>query len=151
PNPFKGGAGDYSGGAGVAYRQRMDQFYSQREFADPNPSAVHKWKVRQLEETNRRWFYQQSEDVFRSRSGQFVKRRAHSVQVKQLELYTPECDPGFTLSYFLQMISSGNGDFSRLSQLVDLCATRTSCVGEVDSDPFIHWTGFGAFRTLSDS
>lgn len=148
---FGGMGGDYSGYSAVAYRQRLEQFYSQREFMEPNPAAANRWKARAYEDINRRWFYQHSEDVFRNRSTQFVRRKALPGQLQQIELFTPEADPGYSYSNFLQMISGAHADFNRLSALIDEAGTRASQVGDQPTRPQIHWTGLGGFRTLSDS
>jgi hypothetical protein len=148
---FEGAAGDYSGAASVAYRQRVEQFFNQREFLEPNASAAARWKTRALEEINRRWFYQQSEDVFRNRSRQFVRKRARQLNVRQIELFTPEADPGFTYSSFLQVISGVDANLGRLSTLVDDAASRASHAGADGSIPsYIHWAGLGGFSELSD-
>lgn len=147
---FNGVAGDYSGNASVVYRQRLEQFYSQREFVTPNPSAANRWKTRNLEPVNRRWFYQQCEDVFRNRSTQFIRKKAASLKVEHLEIYTPEADPAQIYTGFLQAIAGGNADFSRLSNLADAAATRLTQVSGQKCRPFIHWTELGGFRSLSD-
>jgi hypothetical protein len=152
PGAFGGSAGDQSGCAAVAYRQRLEQFYAQREFTDPTPAAAARWKTRALEEVNRRWFAQHSEDVFRSRSTQFIRRKATSVKLRPIELYTPEADPAFSYSNFVQLVTGANGNFPRLSSLVDEAATRAAAAGEgSEAAPFVHFTGLGSFRTLSDS
>lgn len=148
---FGGPAGDYSRGLGVTYRQMVDQYYTQPEFQEPTPMSANRWKTRSCEDINRKWFYQHCEDVFRIRSTQFVRRKALPIQVEQFELYTPEADAGYSFSQILQMIAGGNGDFARLSSIVDDNATRASLVGDSRAAPFIHWTGFGSFRSLSDS
>jgi hypothetical protein len=149
--PFGGVAGDYSGAAGLAYRQVLDQFFSQREFTEPNAQAAGRWKTHSREELNRRWFYQQSEDVFRNRTFQLVRRKAAGAAVKEIELYTPEADPSMTYSHFLQMVSGTHADFFRLSALVDEAASRTSMASMNRSAPFIHWTMMGGFRNFADS
>jgi hypothetical protein len=147
---YDGTAGDYSGHASVAYRQRVEQYYSQREFSDPSPAAATRWKTRPMEGVNRRWFHQQCEDVFRQRSLQFIRRKAFSVQVRNIELFTPEADPGNLYASFLQMISGNHADFHRLSSLLDDCASRAASVGDQDASSFVHWTSLGGFSTLSD-
>jgi len=142
--------GDFSISAAIAFRQRVDQAYQAREFADPTPAAANRWKTRALEETNRRWFEQQSEDVFRLRSTQSVRRKSTSVSLRQMELFTPEADPGFAYSSFLQLVSGGRADFARFSDLIDEASTRASHVGEQASPSYIHWSGLGGFQTLSD-
>ena len=148
---FGGLVGDYSASAALAYRQCLNSFYGQREFLEPSPAAANRWKTRAFEDVNRRWFYQQSEDVFRNRSSQFVRRKALPVRAEQIELFTPEADPGFAYSNLLQMIAGGRADFARLSKLIDDAATRAGMNNESTLPSFIHWTGLGGFRTLSDS
>ncbi len=148
---FAGIAGDYSGSASVAFRQRIEQFYSQREFSDAGPAVAQRWKARALEDVNRRWFFQQSEDVFRMRSAQSVQGRAAQVRLTQVELFSPEADPGFTYSSVLQLATGAPVDFHRLSRLIDEMATRVGHAGARAVPSRVHWTGAGAFRLLSDS
>ncbi len=148
---FSGSTGDYSGAASVAFRQRVEQHFSSREFQDPTPASANRWKARGLEDVNRRWFYQQSEDVFRWRSSQFLRRKAASLKVSQIELYTPEADPAGTYSSLLQAMAGGRGDFRRLSDLASEYSTRGTSVGDDRAPSYMHWTKLGAFRSLSDS
>jgi hypothetical protein len=148
---FGGSAGDYSSHAALAYRQRVEQFYSQREFMDPTPAEANRWKTRSVEEVNRRWFYQQSENVFRGRSVQLVKKRSTHLKVSEIELYTPEADPSLSYGNFLQMVSGGHGDFGRLSDLLDQTASRTSFASDRVAAPWAHWTCMGGFRMLADA
>jgi hypothetical protein len=147
---FGGSAGDYSSHAAVVYRQRSEQFFAQREFTDPSPAANNRWKTRTMEEVNRRWFYQQSEDVFRSRSCQSIRRKFIHLKIAEIELFTPEADPSMTYSSFLQMLSGAPPDFGKLSTLIDETAARSSCTSATPSPSFVHWTSMGAFRTLTD-
>lgn len=148
---FAGVAGDYSGSASVVFRQRIEQFYGQREFADAGPVVAQRWKARALEEVNRRWFFQQGEDVFRMRSTQSVQRRAAGVGMTQVELFCPEADPGFTYSSVLQLATGAPVDFHRLSRLIDDMASRVGHAGPRAVPGRVHWTRAGAFRSLSDS
>ncbi|MGZ3697574.1 MAG: hypothetical protein ACXVCH_05730 [Bdellovibrionota bacterium] len=148
---FSGSAGDYASGASVAYRQRLEHYLSQREFMDPTPASANRWKTRAYEEINRRWFYQQSEDVFRNRSFQAIRKKATSARIREIELYTPEADPALVYSNFLQMVAGGHGDFPALSSLVDHAAARSSMASASSAPSYIHWTAMGGFRTLSDS
>jgi hypothetical protein len=149
-NAYSGPAGDFSSPAGLAFRQRMEQYFAQREFSDPSPMAANRWKTRGLEDVNRRWFQQQSEDVFRNRTFQLVRRKAANVGVTEMELHTPEADPGQAYSNVLMMLSGGHGDFARLSSLVDEAAARSSWGSTKATRGFIHWTSLGAFRGLAD-
>jgi hypothetical protein len=164
---FSATAGDYSSTASVAYRKSLEQFYSSREFLEEGIAEAQRWKTRALDELNRKWFYQSSEDVFRARSVQFVRKRAIQTTLTQAELYTPEADPGFSYSNFLQLVSGGNADFCRLSKLVDEASQRITDAGSPQpgaqassavpqagvshASPMIHWTGLGGFRSLTDS
>lgn len=148
---FGGPAGDYSASGGVAYRQGVDQFYSQREFSTPDPMAANRWKTSAFEEVNRKWFYQQSEDVFRARSSQLVKRKSRGLALRHIELFTPEADPSFTYSGLLQSLAGGNADFSRLNQILDEMASRASYAGEAPAPSYVHWTSIAGFQTLSDA
>lgn len=147
---FGGGAGDYSTHAGIAYRQRTEQFFSQKEFMDPTPAAANRWKTRTMEEINRKWFYQQAEDIFRNRSLQIIQKRASELKIQEVELYTPEADPSLAYSNFLQMVSGGHADFSKLSALIDEMASRASLPCSAPVRSFVHWTSMGGFRMLSE-
>lgn len=148
---FAGSAGDYSKGPTVSYRWCLDEFYGDPEFTDPTPAAANRWKSAAMEEINRRWFFQQSEDVFRVRSQQVIKKRPLSTELRQFEIFAPEADPSSAYSSVLQGITGGNGDFHRLSMNLDSLSTRQTFVGEEEACPFIHWTGLGSFKSLSDS
>lgn len=150
-NAFGGIAGDYSGAAAIAFRQTIDHHFSQPEFSDPTPASAHRWKARALEENNRRWFYQQSEAVFRNRTYQLLRRKANFLKISEIELYTPEADPGLSYSLFLQMISGGHADFSRLSAFIDEASSLASMGSQGRAVPFIRWTSLGGFRSLTDS
>ncbi len=150
-NTFGGNAGDFSSHAMLNYRQRVEHFFSQREFMDPTPSAANRWKTRLIEETNRRWFYQQSEDVFRSRSFQMIRKRSANLKTLEMELFTPEADPGVTYSNFLQMVSGGRADFSKLSHLIDEVTSRSVLGCSAPAPSFIHWTSMGGFRMLTEA
>ena len=148
---FGGTAGDYSSAASLSFRQKLDTFLAQSEFQDPSPAAANRWRTRAMEDTNRRWFYQLSEDVFRSRSALQLRRKMRQLPVREIELFTPEADPALAYSSFLQMVAGGSGDFSKLSTLVDESASRASLSAGQPTAPVIHWTSMGGFRTLSDS
>lgn len=150
-DPFAGLAGDMSPSAALEFRSRVDYFYSQPEFSDPTPAAANRWKTRAMEEVNHRWFNQQSESVFRNRTFQMVRRKARSAPVREVEIFTPEADPGLLYGQFLQNVSGGHGDFSRLSAMVDRSATFGSMGSAGPAAPHIHWSALGAFRSLTDS
>ncbi len=141
---FGSAAGDFNGQSRLTYRQSVEAQYSQREFADPTPKAANRWKAKNMDHVNNLWFFQQSEDLFRLKTSQVLKRKAAATKVYELELFTPEADPGFYYSNFLQAISGGNGDFPKLSSLIDEYSARGSM------QPYIHWSAIGAFRSLSD-
>src|SRR6185437_14841270 len=142
---FSGLAGDVSNAANMSFRRRVEEYFGQREFADPNLAAANRWKTRHLEETNRRWFLQQSEDGFRSRSVQHWKRKSTYLPIDELELYTPEADPAIFYSSVLAGLSGGNADFQALSGLIDEYGSRSS-----RGEPVIHWSALGGFQKLSD-
>lgn len=143
--------GDFSPSASLNFRQKVEQFYSQKEFLDPNPMAAQRWKTKNMEDINRRWFYQSCEDVFRARSSQFLTRKARVRRMKHIELFTPEADPSLAYSTFVQAVSGGRADFSRLNSIVDEACRRSSNFDGEALPPYMHWTGFGSFRTLNDS
>ena len=150
-SPFGGPAGDFSGNATLAYRQRVEQFFNQREFADPTPSASNRWKTRNMEEINRRWFYQQSEDVHRHRTFQHLRKKSSFVPLNEIEMHAPEADPSMFYSQAMQQLTGGAADFARLSNLVDEYSARAGMACEAPSAPYIHWSGLGGFRSLADS
>ncbi len=147
--PFSGAGGDFSTQGALAYRRHLEHFFAQREFMDP-ASAANRWKAPALDDVNRRAFYQASEEVFRARTSQAVGRKANTANVLEMELYTPEADPSFLYSNFLQLIAEGQSDFAKYSGWVDQAAARMSVAGGVPTAPFIHWTTLGSFRLLSD-
>ncbi len=148
---FGGAAGDYSAHAALAHRQRVEQFFSQSEFMDPTPSSANRWKTRSLEDINRRWFYQQSESVFRSRSVHALKKKSPLLKVAEIELYTPEADTSVIYSQFLQYMAGGHIDFNKLSQVLDEAASRTSFSSSSAAPFWAHWTCMGGFRMLADA
>ncbi|MDR3606476.1 MAG: hypothetical protein P4M08_03745 [Oligoflexia bacterium] len=152
-SPYFGACGDYSANAAVSFRQRLDDFYSHAEFTESSPSAANRWKTHEMERINRAWFYQQCEAIFRNRTLHFARRRAKSVNIREIELFTPEADPSLTYSYFLQSLSSSRrgADFERLSGLVDEAASVGSMGSQSAAVPFVHWSTLGGFRALSDS
>jgi hypothetical protein len=147
---FDGMAGDYGPSAGLAYRQRLEQYFGGREFSDPSPMAANRWKTRGLDEVNRRWFQQHSEDVFRNRSFQLVRKKSGAVKLVEMELHTPEADPGLTYSNVMTLLSGGHGDVSRLSSLIDDASARASHASSGPALGYVHWTSFGPFRGLAD-
>ncbi len=149
--PFGGNGGDYSSQANQTFRQSMEQFFSQKEFMDPTPSSANLWKMRSLEEVNRRWFYQQSEDVFRNRTYQTLRKRSSSLKVLEAEIFAPEADATSFYSNFLQIVSGGEADFFKLSTLLDEAAARASVGGHSVTFPWIHWTLMGGFRLLPEA
>ena len=112
--------------------------------------ASNRWKTRQLDEVNRRWFQQQSEDVFRNRTFQLVRKKSSSVRLCEIELHTPEADPGMTYSNLMTLLSGGHGDFAKLSGLVEEAAARASRASSGPALGYVHWTSFGPFRGLAD-
>ncbi len=150
-SPFGGAAGDYSSHAALAHRQQVDQFYGQREFMDPTPAAANRWKTRSLEEVNRRWFYQQSENTFRTRAMHALKKKSAQLKVTEVELFTPEADTSLIYSQFLQWMAGGHVDFNRLSTFLDEAASRTSFSNATLTPLWTHWTCMGGFRMLADA
>jgi len=150
---FAGRGGDYSTHAALAFRQRTEQYFTQPEFLEPTAVEAKRWKNRALEETNRRWFYQQSEDAFRNRTFQMLRKKSSQLKTVEMELYTPEADPSATYSNFLQMVSGGHANFSHLSGLVEDAASRMSLAGGggASAASYIHWTSMGGFRMLGES
>ncbi len=148
---FGGRAGDYSTHAALAYRQRLEQFFAQKEFMEPSPLQANRWKNRSLEDTNRKWFYQQAEDVFRSRTLQIIKKKSMGVKTLEVEIFTPEADPSVTYSHFLQLMSGGHSDFYKLANFVQESALRSSHASMSSTFSFMHWTSMGGFRMMSES
>jgi hypothetical protein len=148
---FNGIAGEFSNSANLSFRRRVEEFFGSDEFATPNLAAANRWKTRNLEETNRRWFFQQSEDSFRSRSFQYLRRKSAYISADEIEMYTPEADPSVFYSSVLQMLSGGNADFEALAGLIDEYGARGSMATQSRANPAIHWSSLGGFRRLSDS
>ncbi len=146
---FEGPAGDFSSAAMLQFRARVEQRYSEQEFCEPTPSSANRWKVKSMEEVNRRWFFQQAENQFRDRASRFFNRRSFSVPVEQVELFTPEADPSYLYSRVLMHLSGGRADFSRLAAQIDEAALRHSHVDGEAAAPWVHLTGTGAFTSLS--
>ncbi len=151
PQIFQARVGDFSNHALVAFREHLDLFYSQKEFLDNSQTSNQRWKTKSLDTINFDLFLQQAEQVFRIRSAQSLKRKALPVRVNQVELFTPEADPGFAYAHFFQMLTGSKGDFKLFSAAVTQMALRKTKVGECDVPSFVHWSGLGGFRTLSDS
>jgi len=150
-SPFGGPAGDFSGTVGLQLRTKIDQRFAQAEFSEPNPAAANRWKVKGLEGVNRRWFMQDAEDQFRARNAQYFGRKALSIRVNQMELFTPEVDPALLYSQVMAFSSGLRADFSRLSDLIDEAAMRrTEVEGEVAA-PWVHWTANAGFASLLDA
>ena len=153
-SPFEDTAGDFSTHATIAYRQRMDQMFSQKEFMDPIPASANRWKTRNLEAANRKWFYQQSEDLFRNRSCQIIKKKSAQLKLAEFELYAPESDPSSSYSNFLQMVSGNHANFHMLSRLLNEASLRSSTsVSErgVSTSNYFYWSSVGGFRMLAEA
>ena len=142
--------GDYSTHAAAVYRQQVDQFFSQKEFMDPTPLTANQWKTRSLEEVNRRWFYQQAEDIFRTRSYQTIRRKSQKLEMAEMEIFVPEADPAMVYSNFLQMVSGIHTDFCKLSRLLDESASRSAWSCTAQAPTYFHWTSMGGFRMLAE-
>lgn len=147
---FASAAGDFSGHASVGYRQRLEDFYAQPEFSGANPSAANRWKTQAMEEINRRWFYQQSEAVFRNRTLQFARKRVETAKLHEIELFTPEADPSIWYSYFLRAVRGEHSDFGRLSTLIDEVVSFGAAASSGVAIPHLHWSALGGFRDLTD-
>lgn len=148
---YSGIAGDYSNNGGVVYRQAVEDFYSQPEFNDPNPAAAQRWKTQAMDEVNRRWFHQHSEAVFRNRTLQFVRKRVSSVQLREIELFTPEADPALAYSFFLNAVSGCGSDFARLSGVLEDSAKMSTMAGFAPAVSCVHWSSLGGFKSLADT
>lgn len=146
---FAGPAGEFSPSAGIQFRNRVEQRFSEQEFCEPSPSSANRWKLKSLEDVNRRWFMQQSEDQFRVRASQFFTRKSLPIPVEQVELFSPEADPAYQYSRVLSHIAGAKADFSKLSSLVDEAALRHSQVGGIPTGPWVHWSSTGAFSSLT--
>ncbi|MFN7685370.1 MAG: hypothetical protein ACK5QT_08165 [Oligoflexia bacterium] len=148
---FGGLAGDFSGAVGLQLRSRIEQRFAGPEFCEPTAAAANRWKVKSLELVNRRWFMQDAEDQFRARNSQYFGRRAISLPLSQIELYTPEVDPSMLYSQALAFSGGARADFVRLGKLIDEAASRRSEVEGVAALPWVHWTGEAGFASLLDS
>lgn len=148
---FSGICGDFSKNGISEMRRRVEEYYAQPEFCEPDASAANRWKVRAFDEANGKWFHQQSEEVARNRAVQVLSRRGVGAGVLSADLYVPEADPSFHYSNVLRMIDGGGADVSRLSELLDSVSARMSSSGTQAHPPFVFWTGMGPFRSLTDS
>lgn len=148
---FGGVSGDFSAPAMLDFRQKVENYYSTAEYCDPTPAAGNRWKTRAMEQVNLRWFYQKAEAAFRQQTFQSMRRKTSGATVREIELFTPEADPGLFYSNFLQTLSGGKGDFFRLSQALDEMASFSSQACSSPASNFVHWSSLGGFRSLSDS
>lgn len=150
---FLGGlGGDFSGYAAIDFRRRLEQFFSQMEFLEAGPRPLNRWKTKNLENMNRKWFYQEAEWVFRNRSRQMLRKLPTAMGVYEIELYTPEADPGFFYSNFIKMVTQKSADFYRLSGLSgEMMSMASANMDGVRMPPFLHWSSLGGFGSLSDS
>ncbi|MBU6375618.1 MAG: hypothetical protein KGQ59_06445 [Bdellovibrionales bacterium] len=146
---FDGPSGEFTPASLIQLRNRIEQRFSEQEFCEPTAASSNRWKTKSMEEINRRWFMQQSEEQFRSRAAQFFNRKSLSVSLEQVELYTPEVDPSFHYSRTMSLISGAKADFSRLADLVDEAGQRHSQVSGDAVGSWLHWSGSGAFASLS--
>lgn len=142
--------GDYSSGAQLQFRARVESHFSGREFTEAGPGSLTRWKSRTQEHINRRWFFQQAEEHHRARALQYVGRRAR-VELSQAELFTPEAAPDQAYAALLQSITGAKAEASRFATVVEEGARTRSSVAARACTPLVHWTELGAFRYLSDS
>lgn len=140
---YEGECRDESSAAQLQFRQAVDQFFGRAEFSHRNPILANQWKSRAMESVNAKWFFQSSEDSFRSRTRQMLARRIASVQIQDVDVSTPEADPSLLHSTLLRIATRQGGDFYSLSRLVD------ASVLHAGSRPLIHWTALGSFHALS--
>jgi len=150
PHTFGDRAGDYSNHASVAFRQRLEQYFAQKEFQEPTAASANRWKSRSLEDLNRKWFYQHSEDVFKTRSYQTLRRKSSKLKLLEVELFTPEADPGLTYASFLQLMSGHQHLLPQYSSLLDEYSKRIS-MGALPTLPWVHWSGLKDFRNLPEA
>ncbi len=148
--PFNAVCGDYQAATQVIFRNRVDQFFSQREFLDEQGSGA-SWRHSSQDRVNRHWFTQQNEDVFRLRALQYLRRKATGIGVEQIELFTPEADPGNHYSFLFQSLTGSNSDFYRLTELLDAYATRASAVGSEWISPVCLWTSQAGFESMAEA
>jgi len=147
---FGGIAGDFSPHVGESYRQCIDHFFSQKEYSMTSAGTTNTWKTRSLDECNRRWFYQHSEDAQRYRSFQSLQKKSTFLEIKEFELFTPEADPELKYFNFLRMIYPGQLAFKRLSDWIDENSVRVSYGGFSAALPFVQWSGMGSFSEFSN-
>ncbi|NDD90711.1 hypothetical protein EBZ37_01310 [bacterium] len=131
---FDGPAGEFTPAALIQLRNRVEQRFSEQEFCEPSAASANRWKTKSMEDINRRWFMQQSEDQFRARASQFFNRKSLSIPVEQAEFFTPEVDPSFHYSRALSLMSGAKAEFSKLSEA---------------AGSWLHWSGAGSFSSLS--
>lgn len=141
---FGDSAGDHSSSAALAYRKHLDGFYLQREFA----TKEQRWKTRAMEPVNYLRFLQLSEETFRARSKQMIRKS--QVASRELEIFAPEADPATAYASFAEALTGTSASFSTLSKLVDECAAR-GAGGAQAIPPVIHWSALGSFHGLTDA
>ncbi len=149
--PFGSLAGDFSKSASLEYRKALEGLFAQKEFISTPGGISQRWKTREYDEVNRRWFHSQSEEGFRIKTRQILERNALPVAVFPIELHTPEADPSQEYTTYLRSLLNGGGDFFALSRLLDEVSCRSQFSEWQDALPYVHWTSISSFRALSDA
>ena len=116
--------------------------------------AANRWKSRPMEEMNRRKSSTSgSEEVFRSRNSQMMRRKDHAVLPMRggRALSLPKRIQSMRVFPFSRRISAERTvrTFSRLSQHCGRSRERTEpCRAMQSAEPFIHWTSIGGLGDL---
>ena len=118
---------------------------------DPNPMASNRGRPAQLDELNRRWFFQQSEDVFRNRTFQLVRKKATACASLRGRASHSRSRPGHDLQ---QPAHDALGRARRFREVVAVLWTKPLPVRRTPAPGprviTIHWSSLGPFRSLAD-
>lgn len=149
--PYAGLGGDFSETGLHAYSRKLDDFYGALEFAGDAASANARWKSQALEELNRRWYFQASEDAYRHATATLLKKRftASGIPIDDREVLTPEADPALAYPQFLERAIGAQADARPYSRLIEEFAWRQAHSDFGYVPPVVHWSGLGGFAALS--
>lgn len=150
-SPYAGLGGDFSETGLHAYSRKLDDFYGALEFAGEAASAAARWKSQALEELNRRWYFQASEDSYRHATATLLKKRfaASGIPIDDREVLAPEADPALAYPQFLERAIGARADARPYSRLIEEFAWRQAHSDFGQVPPVVHWSGLGGFTALS--
>ncbi len=145
--PFSQESGDFSSAASVAYRKWLENHFSSGEWGALSV------KTRLPEKVTRQWFSQYSENVFRGRGYQAFRRRCSDFDLSEIELFSPEFDPGLIYPLTLEAmgISADAEWFEIYSKYLDEASARKSWGADGIAHSVIRWSSLGPFHRLADA